>query len=98
MSRRKNQIARVDRKVLPKDYIYVTDLWGNKQVRMVWCEYHKKYEDCRHFFFESKPRSKHEYDLRNMCIVGWEITNGNTRFNPDSDALRATLFSFFEKD
>jgi len=85
MNKRKNHIARVDRKVLPKDEIYTTDLWGNRQVKMKWCKHHKKYEDPRLFFAESASKSRHKYQLRNMCIEAWELTNGKINFKPDDD-------------
>lgn len=96
MNKRKDQIARVDRRVLPKDEIYVTDLWGGRQVKLVWCKYHKQYEDCRLFFYESSAKRKHEHELRDMCIKAWELTNGKVKFNPDSASLRTNLMSFFK--
>jgi len=94
MNKRKNHVARVDRKVLPKSEIYVTDLWGNRQARQIWCKHHKRWEDCRLFYFESSAKAKHEYELRDMCIEAWELTEGKVNF--DADKSTATLISFFK--
>lgn len=94
MNKRKDQIARVDRKVLPKSEIYITDLWGNRQVKQVWCKHHKRWEDCRLFYFESSSKSKHDYELRDMCIEAWELTEGKVNWNTDKPT--SNLFSFFK--
>jgi hypothetical protein len=83
MNKRKDHIARVDRKVLPRHEIYTTDLWGERQVNLKWCKYHKRYEDPRLFFVESASKRKHEYQLRNMCIEAWELTNGKINFTAE---------------
>lgn len=96
MNKRKDQIARVDRKVLPREEIYITDLWGRRQVKHIWCKHHRRYEDCRLFFYESSPRSKYNHQLRGMCIEAWELTNGKVKFN-SQDHL-ATLTAFLRID
>jgi hypothetical protein len=96
MNKRKDQIARVDRRVLPRSEIYVNDLWGNRQVRTIWCKHHRRHEDCRLFFYESSAKSKHPHELRDMCIEAWELTNGKVKFTPDSHTPLATLVSFLK--
>lgn len=86
MNKRKNQIARVDRRVLPKSEIYTTDLWGNRVAKVVWCSHHRRYEDIRLFYTESSSKAKHENQVRSMCIEAWELTNGKTNWHESKSA------------
>jgi hypothetical protein len=95
MNKRKDQIARVDRRVLPKSEIYTTDLWGNRVVKTVWCEHHRRYEDIRLFYMESSAKAKHENEVRSMCIEAWELTNGKIHWQGSE---RASLIAFFDRN
>jgi len=86
MNKRKDQIARVDRTVLPKNEIYTTDLWGNRVTKVVWCRYHKRYEDIRLFYKESSSKAKHENQVRSMCIEAWDLTNGKINWQQSEPA------------
>jgi len=46
------------------------------------------------FYFESSAKAKHEYELRDMCIEAWELTEGKVNF--DDDRSTATLILFFK--
>jgi hypothetical protein len=96
MNKRKDHIARVTRKTLPKSEVYVTDLWGNTQVKMSWCSFHKKYEDCRLFYTENVKKAKGEYKLRRMCIEGWDLTNGNAKIQLSMNETLSTLENYYD--
>lgn len=93
MNKRKDQIARVDRQVLPKEELYVSTLEGTVAMKTKWCEYHKCFEPVGWFYFESSSKRKHKFQLRKMCVIGWDITNGKKFI--DTDKSSASLLSFF---
>jgi hypothetical protein len=93
MNKRKDQIARVDRQVLPKDELYAATLEGSVVMKTKWCKYHKRFEPVGWFYVESSSKRKHKYQLRNMCVIGWDITKGKKFI--DTDKSTASLLSFF---
>jgi hypothetical protein len=94
MNRRKDHIPRVSRKVLPEDELFVTTLEGKRVMKTHWCDYHKEYEPAGRFYYESKTKSKMPHQLRNMCCVGWDLTNGKK--NIVAEVSTATLICFFK--
>jgi hypothetical protein len=103
MTRRKDvAFPRVTREVLSFGELYTTDLETMRTVKkMVWCEFHQRWEWIADFYLESKPRAKHPYDVRNMCIEGWDITEGKISNGPTIRRLKpepsATLMQFIEE-
>ena len=92
MNKRSNHIARVDRQTLDKEDFYVTDLWGARTVKMVWCSHHKRYEDIRLFYVQSKTKRKNPSDVRNMCIEAWDMFEGKTIISVSDPAVSLTDF------
>jgi hypothetical protein len=92
MNKRTDHIARVNRKVLPEEELYVTTLEGKRVLKQHWCEYHKQYEPAGRFYYESKSKAIRPNQLRNMCCIGWDLTNGKTSV---SERSTASLVMFF---
>jgi len=75
--RNKIENPRVFRKVLPPEELYTIDLETGKKVKkLVWCTYHQQWEWIADFYLESASKAKHPYQVRNMCITGWDLTEG----------------------
>ena len=93
MNKRSDHIPRVNRNVLPKDEIYTIDVETGKTVaKVVWCAFHKKHEDVRAFYGESEPKKKSKYQLRNMCIIGWDLVKGKVKPDPQPPSSTLELF------
>lgn len=68
---------RVFREVLPPEELYTFDIEEGRRIKkLVFCEFHRRWEWIADFYLESKPRAKHPYDVRSMCIEAWDLTEG----------------------
>ena len=102
---RRSDVAfpRVFREVLPAEELYTINVEEGRTIKkMVWCEFHRRWEWIADFYLESKARAKHSNDVRNMCIEGWDITEGKIysgqvikRPKPEQTA---TLLNFIEDE
>lgn len=104
MTKRKQITSpRVNRKVLPKEELYTTDLETGETIKkLVWCEYHEQWEWIADFYVESVAKAKHPNDVRNMCIAAWDMVEGKTDFSklptarPKKEKSDASLVMFLK--
>lgn len=93
---------RVFREVLPAVELYTTNVEEGRQIKkMVWCDFHHRWEWIADFYLESKAKARHSNDVRNMCIEGWDITEGKISNGPTvkrpKPEVTSTLLQFFEE-
>lgn len=99
MKRSKIVSPRVNRKVLPRAELYTFDLEAKKMIqKVIWCEYHKKYEWINDFYTESEQRAKHPYDVRNMCIEAWDKVEGKVKPTKESMSPIPEMFFIMKAD
>ena len=92
MNKRSDHLARVSRKVLPTEELFVTSLEGKKLMKTKWCSYHKRYEPVGDFYYESKSKATKANQLRKMCAIAWDITNGKTFIDRERSTASLMLF------
>ena len=54
----------------------ITSLFSQKELKIKFCPKCKRFHPISNFYLESKEKRKYPDQLRNMCVVCWDIFQG----------------------